>query len=760
MYSPGHQDPTAAVTKAPGNNYGGLKPSMDRHRTASTRLSCISEHQKENTPNSEDDGCLPSTRAIGIKTPLLEPVRYPHSHHRLEDKSRESEDGSSISPFQLDPEKAEAVGNQVTHNLLPALSTWPCAAPSESKARVGQYDALDTRPFRPAPPELLGVQWQTIRWTDTHPKLVHIKEHRRTLSATGFDGPRSSTGETSPLHSPANRPSSPLGSLPLGNCLPCKSRKLKSDTSGSIDWEKSWPKRKPRRRHDVSESSEPDTLPHRHTVDPPVIGMESEDTTSRPKLEGPENQSRPCNVQDCVFKSCPEFYRRSPTALPPSTSRFRPDSGYGLESPNYSQFDNSHHRYRPRMPERVSRRIRSIRDRLYRGRSSSMYSIRPEFPPPPDGVERRYRSRNSNDIWPSSGEESPIFNTPESNISPMQPAGHHADLLAASGLLIATAELDRLTASANNTPRTSAATSLEMPRASGFTRSLELPRVHIAIGLEVIPQIPRGNHSSQSGSGSSVADTAPVVPSNSPSSLSPPTRFASPMSRSPKRVAQKGRRQRSRLSEVTTPDEVSTSVQLSDASDITQDVSQSFEDECDEGLIPRPLSISRPPSSNDKPISDHSLTMVSAVIQHIPDPSEVTVGPGIAIPERISSRGQTPEPRFEQTDSYNGDDTEQCIPGQAISVKRPSIKASRSEPIYPQSMQMELEIVDMIAQESALLADAMAHLKSIGNTETDSCHPDTWSEDQGEPGDSEPFCPPECLTSNRCSHDSEPQKNE
>ncbi|KAI0097535.1 hypothetical protein GGR51DRAFT_540647 [Nemania sp. FL0031] len=321
------------------------------------------------------------------------------------------------------------------------------------------------------------------------------------------------------------------------------------------------------------------------------------------------------------------------------------------------------------MPERVSRRIQSLRDRLHRGRSSSMYSIRPEFPPPPDGVERRYRSRNSNDIWPSSGEESPIFNTPESNISPMQPAGHHADLLAASGLLMATADLDRLTASANHTPRTSAATSMEMPRASGFTRSLELPRAHIAIGLE-LSQMPSGHDSSRSGSGSSVADTALAVPSNSPSSLSPPTRFASPLSRSPKRAAQKGRRQHSRLSEVTTPDEVSTSMQLGDATDITHlfphsmdeslgNIRQSFEAECYESLIPQPLSVSRPSSSNDKPSHDHSLALVSGVIQRIfvhTDSSEVTVGPGIVIPPRTSSRGQTPEPLPGQADLHNGDD--------------------------------------------------------------------------------------------------------
>ncbi|KAI1122344.1 hypothetical protein F5Y10DRAFT_77043 [Nemania abortiva] len=778
MYSlPGHQDPAPARTKMPGNSYGGLKPSLDRHRTASTRLSCISEHQKENTPSSEDDNLFPPvqpTQAIDIKTPLLEPVRRTHPRHHVKGKSRSSGDSSSISPLQLDSEQAEVIGRQLTNHRPRALSTWRCVKHIESEVQAKQYEALGTKPSRIAPPGVLEMHWQTVRWTDAQPKLIYVREHRRTLSTTGLDGPRSSPSETSPFNSPSNRPSSPLGSLSLGNCLPHESRKLKSDTSGSIDWEKSWPKRKPRRRHDVSESSEPDPSPHRHPGGLDIMETGSKENTDSLNLEESEDQSRPPNVQDCVFKSCPELYRRSPSALPPSTSRFRPDKGFGLESPNYSQFGASRHRHRPRMPERVSRRFRSLRDRLYRGRSSSMYSIRPEFPPPPDAKERRYRSRNSNDIWPSSGEESPIFNTPESSISPVPPPGHHADLLAASGLIIATAELDRLTASAGNTPRTSAAASLELPRASSITRSLELPRVYVAIGLE-LPPISSGAGSPRSESGSSAADAAPTAPSNSPSSLSPPGGLASPMSRSPKRTARMGRRQHSRLSEVTTPDDVSTSGQFDDSSDISRllaystseplrNARQSSGDECYESLMPQPLSVSRPPSSNDRLSGDHSLALVSAVIQHIPahtNSSEVTVGPGIMVPQRVSSRSQTPEPPPNQIDSHDEDDTRQYIADRTPSTKRPSIRFSRSEPIYTQPLQIELERMDIIAQESALLADAMGHLNSaeeatmLGRVGSDSCHPDTWSSDQGEPGDSEPFCPPQCLDSNKCSHDSE-----
>lgn len=429
----------------------------------------------------------------------------------------------------------------------------------------------------------------------------------------------------------------------------------------------------------------------------------------------------------------------------------QPDKGVGLGSPNYSQFDTTRHL----MPWRVSKRFRSLRDRLRRGRSSSMYSIRPEFPPPPDGRERRYRSRNSNDIWPSSGEESPIFNTPESNISPMQPAGHHADLLAATGLAIATAELDRLTGSAGNTPRTHAATSLELSRVSAVP-SLELAGAAATTNPE-LGRISGSNDSPRSESGSSVTDILTSSPS-----LFPPGGSGSSLSRSPKRLGRKSRRQHSRLSEVTTPEEIGSPAQLGDGSAISsQDISQDFGAERDESLVPRPLSISRPSSSNDKVNGDRSLHLMTQLTPIFNGSPETTVRPGIILTQRTPSRGQSPEPPCENTNSSDDGDTRQSILDQIPSTKRPSIQGTRSEPSHTRSVQILLERMDIIAQESALFADMMRGLNSAQNgiaaerSGSDSCHPDTWSEDQGEPGDSEPFCPPNCLYSNQCEHDSE-----
>ncbi|KAI1112412.1 hypothetical protein F5Y14DRAFT_272049 [Nemania sp. NC0429] len=737
-----------------GNYPGGHKPALNRHRPASARLSCISEHQKENTPTSEDDGLFSLSQPTGINTPFLGPVRCPHSHHRAKTMSCSSGDGSTISPLLLDSEQVEGLWKQGTRHDThreTVLPTWRLTVPADCIEPTGNHEEPDIHPSGLTPPEIPGVQWQMTQRRDVQPTQVCIRGRRDAFAITSLDGPHSSASGTSPFHSPTDTRSPPLASLSLGNCLSCEPREHKSMKQGSIDWEKSWPKRKPRRRHDVSESSDLDPSAHGR----PANSSHTNKTNDRNdchllESHGMAGQSLPCNVQDCAFKSCPEFYQRSPSAVVPSTSRYNSGKGFGLESPNYSQFNTTRHL----IPERVSKRFRSLRDRFRRGRSSSMFSIRPEFPPPPDGRERRYRSRNSNDIWPSSGEESPIFNTPESNISPMQPAGHHADLLAATGLAIATAELDRLTGSPGSTPRTHAATSLELSRASAAP-SLELAGAAVTTKPELV-RTSGSNDSPRSESGSSVTN----IPISSPS-LFPPGGSGTPMSRSPKRLGRQSRRQHSRLSEVTTPEEIGSSPALGDGSAISsQDISQEFGAERDESLIQRPLSISRPSSSNDEPYRGYSFALPSGAAQLTPihDYSVTMVRPAIILTQRTPSRGQTPELTCEHTNSSDEGDTRPSALDQIPPTKRPSIIATRSEPSHIHSVQIVLERMDIIAQESALLTDIMQRLNSSPNDITaersgsDSCHPDTWSEDQGEPGDSEPFCPPDCLISNQCKH--------
>ncbi|KAI1757680.1 hypothetical protein F4782DRAFT_479438 [Xylaria castorea] len=751
MFPLGHQDLTGARIKMPANNNCNLKTSLDRRRAASSRLTCISEHQKENTPNSEDDYFPPSI--LAIKTPSLEPLRHPHSHHHIKGKSQSSGDGSTISLLQLDSEQTDGFWSERAHHRL-VLSTWRCGAPGEHEEQTEQHEPPNAKPFEQGPSKIIEVRWQTIQWAEARRRDIYTKELRHGIPGTGLDGPYSSTSGNSPLDSPSNISRPSLGALALSNCIPCTSRSSKSNTSGSIDWEKSWPKRKPQRRHDVSESSHREQSGHRHPVDAPTTGIRDESKTEPPNHEK-KNQSRCTNVQDSGLKSCPEFNRQFPSAVTPATSRFSPDKVPGLESPDYSQLDSSRHQHRHRFPNTVSKRFRSLRDRLHRSRSSSMFSTRPEFPPPPDGKERRYRSRNSNDIWPSSGEESPIFNTPASNMSPVSPAVHNANLLAASGLMMAAADIDRLTGKAYEGNR---------PRMPG-TRSLELPR----------PRLPSGADSSPSGSESSVADTTPIVPADSPSSLLPPTGLTTPISRSPQWLGRKSRRQPSRLSEVTTPDEINSPTQPGDSGAISpqafwstsesRDICKGSEARCQESALPLPLFDSQSSLSGENPNSESSPASVSEMIHSPPtyiNRSGAALGRDKSESERSSSRSQALEPDYEQTKAGDEGDTREYVLNRLPSTIQPPIITPKSELSYGRSLKAKLERQDMVAQESALFAGVMERLNS-GETDStmaecgsSSSHPDTWSEDQGEPGDSEPFCPPDCLYSKRGGHGSEP----
>ncbi|KAI0418955.1 hypothetical protein F5X98DRAFT_96946 [Xylaria grammica] len=738
MYPLNHQDPIRVTARGSLEGIDGdPTPSLDRHRTASYRLSCISEHQKENTRSSEDE-YFPSP-AQAIKTPSLEPVRWPHRHHHGNGKSQSSGDGSTVSPLQLDPEQIEGFRARETHyrhHLV--LSTWRCAAPAsvqpESQLLQEQeYEALRTQqPVRApvsapglASPGIFEVQWQMIRWSDFQPRHLYVNGNEHATSGMGLDGRQSSTSGNSPLHSPIDVSSPPLASLPLSNCLPCMPRRLQLDTPGSIDWENSWPKRKPRKRHDVSESSNLDPSASK-PVDSPANDARSSMTASLQREET-EDQAKFHNTQESALKSCPELYRRSFSAVRPNISRFAPGKVSGLKSPNYSRFDSGRHQHRHHIHETVSKRFHSFRDRLRRGRSSSMFSVRPEFPPPPAGTVRRYQSRNSNEIWPSS-EESPIFNTPESNISPVQPVGQNTVLLAASGLRIAAVELDRLT-----TQSRSAKSSLELARISS------------------------GTSSARSSSGSSDADTVPVVPASSPALLLPPAGLVNPISRLPRGAGRLSRRQYSRLSEVTTPEEINNP---------SQDAFPGFEAEPCESSMPQPPS-SRRLASSDDVLSNMAplLGLAPKVTQSPLDSSsalDVTVRSGIRLPGWPSPSGRNLEPLCGQTNtSDEGYANKNNLDPRLSTLRSPAIH-TRSEPNYQLSREIGMETVDIVARDSALLADVMEQLKftesqaGLREFEPRPCHPNTWTPDQGEPGDSEPFCPPNCLYAARCGHESEP----
>jgi len=156
---------------------------------------------------------------------------------------------------------------------------------------------------------------------------VHIRKRTRTLSGTGLDGSLSSLSGTSPDQSPSDVSSAQLGSLIPSNFPSSKSRDVRSDTSGSINWEKSWPKRKPRRRHDTSENSGVD-LPTRPLVESyisedvgsNICGRTQLANTAAPEEEG-DQQSQLHTIQECALKSCPDLHRQSLHTVTPVVPR-------------------------------------------------------------------------------------------------------------------------------------------------------------------------------------------------------------------------------------------------------------------------------------------------------------------------------------------------------------------------------------------------------------------------------------------------------
>lgn len=312
--------PKSQVPGAVGDSKHGVEQFRYRAwpRREGSILSCISEQNTVKCPSSEDE-CL-SSCAEAARTPLLKPI-HPRSHRQGRGKSPSSDGSFSVSPFLLDSEQID--GPWAEGLKHPGNSTWRCTVSIESN---DQPKTLQVHPSvsssgspKPVFPRLYEVEWKTIRWEDCGRRMVHIERHIRTLSGTGFDGSLSYLGETSSFQSPTEV-SSPLpGPLAPSNCPSCKSRKVKSDTSGSINWEKSWPKRKPRRVHNVSESSDFGSMLHTH----PSIVIENGDIEEERSVDSPtmgeqkDQQYQLPSIQECALKSCPDFHQPPPLEARP-----------------------------------------------------------------------------------------------------------------------------------------------------------------------------------------------------------------------------------------------------------------------------------------------------------------------------------------------------------------------------------------------------------------------------------------------------------
>ncbi|KAI0016556.1 hypothetical protein F4780DRAFT_670887 [Xylariomycetidae sp. FL0641] len=591
---------------------------------------------------------------------------------------------------------------------------------------------------------------------------------RSARSGTGFDGPYSPSDETSSEGALCGLPSLSSRRAPLSG----SSHKIRSDTSGSIDWEKNWPKRKPRRGHDVSEVSVPDSAHHTHAVDltsmiNPKNG-DNDNSLSCSKIK--QHHSRFHAIQNFAMSSCPELHRQ----LDEDTGAIGDVDGSFLAFPDYSEYNKNLHRHRLHMPSTISKRFRSLGRRLRGGSASSSYSIRSEFPATPDAKERRSLARNSTDIWPSSGEESPLFNTPESTATPAQPDGRTSSLLALAGMGIATAELERLSGSPRKATAVEARTLSSPPS----------PQTPLYPGLTSTGSI----GATQPGSVS--APALPEIPGQASTPASGPS---SPPIRPPPRPGQRRRGQRSRLSEVTTPEDVSS------PADTSYDAPQpqlSFSPLAIDTLHENPVDLdgensisSARQSPEDDSANEDEEDVLDSVEGHrngnsrsewpfggqdhgncfdLDNTQRAFSDEAQTPPSRSSSMNHTPQYMYGSRRG-TGDDELQGVPvssllhgGRPTLISYPTAPGPRHRAAtYARTYSLNESredygpVHDIFAPLPSTRTDqcfsATEHSDERGKGEPPSCHPDRWSASQGEPGDSEPFCPPGCSHSRHSS---------
>ncbi|KAI2779961.1 hypothetical protein F4815DRAFT_471724 [Daldinia loculata] len=341
-------------------------------------------------------------------------------------------------------------------------------------------------------------------------------------------------------------------------------------------------------------------------VDPsPVDNKNNEDSSSSSGSEDVSEKSclylsQP-NVQFHVIQrhahnSCPEFCRQlDDFERPPSRLE-----GQGTQARAHElrpKVDKSRYRHHLRVRNIVTKQFRSLRQRIRRS-GSSTFSVRSEFPAPRHSKERRLLARDSMGTWPPSGEESPLFNTPESNATNAkrisQDIGRHIDPLAMASVMIATAELDRL----------SSRRSLDLlSRTSGSSTSTGVsgnsPTSHTPFHSGVTSP-----NNEISASTSTALDMPPTIPFNTPLSSDPQSGVISPVSKSSRRRGKRRRAQRSRLSEVTIPDNIASPAESAEEFNEGLPISVTHIEtlpECssmpskgtEESLYPKPLIISR-----------------------------------------------------------------------------------------------------------------------------------------------------------------------
>jgi hypothetical protein len=419
------------------------------------------------------------------------------------------------------------------HNIQPVLTSSfsPSLRPSHISNRLNDKSMTG----KPATPRHQPMKQSTRARFHSH-------------GGSGFDGPDSPLSDdprdaqlgpgADPVLSYVNRPPTKIS----GTISPI--------ASGSIDWEKRWVRRNPRKVHNVSEVSTTHPTVCELAVDTFPQARVDDDETGEDRLPHVEfsieakqhDHYHAANM--FAVKSCPELHRTLVAYNGPSNANVGNITTLFIYTakmlcqhhciPAYAsnktgdEIGWNRHSVR----DSVSRRFRSFGRRLQR--FSSRHSVHSDFPVQRGGGERRQMAQGSGEIYASSGDESPVFNSPASDVTPSDVSDGNVSLLALAVTMIATAELDRLSSYSD--------------RDRIATGSLTCPP----------PQVSSDSPASEADIAANVVNIDTSGPVTAPERLDIPDsgiiglrQSASPLMRG----QQRGAATRSRLSEVTTPED-------------------------------------------------------------------------------------------------------------------------------------------------------------------------------------------------------------
>lgn len=305
-------------------------------------------------------------------------------------------------------------------------------------------------------------------------------------------------------------------------------------------------------------------------------------------------------------------------------------------------------------------------------------------------------------------------------------AGHHFDPLAMASMMIATAELDRLSSRASLEQKSMASGS-----STGFSGNT-----------------PASPNDETSISESTALYSPPTIPYNTPTSSGLHSGVISPLSRPAHRQGHRRRGQRSHLSEVTTPDEVaspeeSTEEFTGSRGSVSSSLIETLPEcpaipdcEYEGSLFPKPLVVDRDSREGAKTADPVILRDTRGGHR------ELKREGAISAPARVSSIGKTLEPTYDLKGTSKNDG--QLLPSTSSKPEH-STESSTTDFSNLQATETPIEIYDRQKPPDSNVFQAATTSAFDKESRPESCHPDTWSESQGEPGDSDPFCPPDCL---------------